>query len=139
MKSAANKSRRLRRSSDFQKIKEDGRLVSLHKCLAASFKGTDTGGVRFGFTVSRKVGGAVTRNRIKRLGRESFLLYFKSHPESPSENIDINLIFRPMPQGFYEELDLQKFFKIFEKTLLGVYQSIRKSRQAIHKLNDPSI
>lgn len=42
--------------------------------VAASSRGDDSTGPRLGLTVSRKVGGAVVRNRVKRRVREWFRL-----------------------------------------------------------------
>jgi ribonuclease P protein component len=64
---------RLTRSSDFQRVRSQGRswsdrlLVLL--CAPNSLEVT-----RFGFSVSRRIGGAVVRNRIRRLMREAVRL-----------------------------------------------------------------
>ncbi len=49
------------------------------------------GGTRLGITVSRKVGGAVTRNRVKRRVREAF----RRHPERLVPNHDLIVIAKP--------------------------------------------
>ena len=60
------KERRLRKSADFAAVRRggvsraDGRLV-----LAARNRG-DSAETRFGFSASRRIGGAVVRNRIRR-------------------------------------------------------------------------
>jgi ribonuclease P protein component len=65
--------RRLRRS-DFKRATGGGvRLVSRH-FLIFIFDRSDAGPTRLGITVTRKVGNAVRRNRIKRLVREWFRL-----------------------------------------------------------------
>lgn len=43
---------------------------------------------RLGITVTKKVGGAVTRNRIKRYVRE----YFRTNKDSVQKKMDINII-----------------------------------------------
>jgi len=49
---------------------------------------------RIGFTASKKVGGAVYRNRCKRILREAVRLVMKTSPELFKDNFDYNLIAR---------------------------------------------
>jgi ribonuclease P protein component len=49
-----------------------GRSHATRELVLYVFPREDEGGTRLGLSVSRKVGGAVQRNRIKRLLREAF-------------------------------------------------------------------
>ena len=64
------KFRRLRKSFDFRRVQGRGRRVQTKNLLVLYRPGAGPNS-RFGLTVSRKVGNAVTRNRVKRWLRES--------------------------------------------------------------------
>jgi ribonuclease P protein component len=70
------KQRRIRSRSDYQRIQEQGsRLQTRHFVIILANRppGTDLApSARLGMVVSRKVGNAVVRNRVKRLIREAF-------------------------------------------------------------------
>lgn len=60
----------LRRAEDFQRLRRDGRAVR-HPALMMSWMPNNLPHNRYGFIVSKQVGNAVIRNRIRRLARES--------------------------------------------------------------------
>ena len=62
---------RLRRRSAFVKLSGEGRKLH-NRYFLVIFAPGETGRCRLGITVTRKVGNAVVRNRIKRLTRELF-------------------------------------------------------------------
>ena len=65
------RSGRLLRHADFERVYKQGRRhFSSHMTVFYLHRG-DQGGWRIGFTVSRALGGAVERNRMKRRLRES--------------------------------------------------------------------
>jgi ribonuclease P protein component len=67
---------RLSRSAEFERVYRQGRSVGNRFLVLYSFPRTSAGepadGTRLGVSVSRKVGGAVDRNKVKRLLREAF-------------------------------------------------------------------
>ena len=64
---------RLSRSADFERVFRHGRSHASRELVLHVFPRADEAGPpRLGLSVSRKVGGAVERNRVKRLLREAF-------------------------------------------------------------------
>jgi ribonuclease P protein component len=64
--------RRLSRSAEFERVYRQGRSVSNRHFVLYSFPNESVDRPRLGLSVSRKVGGAVERNHVKRLLREAF-------------------------------------------------------------------
>lgn len=74
MAGTATRSRRLSRSADFDAVYRRGRSASSRHLVVYAFARDPDATLsepRVGLTVSRKVGGAVERNRVKRLLREA--------------------------------------------------------------------
>ena len=68
----AARSGRLSRSADFERVYRRGRAQGNRHLVLYAFPRGEGDGPRLGVSVSRKLGGAVERNRIKRLLREAF-------------------------------------------------------------------
>ena len=87
------RSDRLLHSRDFKRVSRTGRRIasSSFVILVAASKREGKGPPRLGTTVSRKVGNAVIRNRVKRAVRE----WFRQHRSQLPQSSDIVVIARP--------------------------------------------
>jgi ribonuclease P protein component len=74
------KSLRLRRRTEFLRVQSQGRRVHTPHFLLILLPRPD-GGQKLGITVTKKVGTAVQRNRVRRLVREVFRHHRGSFPE----------------------------------------------------------
>jgi ribonuclease P protein component len=63
---------RLSRSAEFERVYRQGRSTANRHLVLYAFPTSSAERPRLGLSVSRKVGGAVERNRVKRLLREAF-------------------------------------------------------------------
>ncbi|MHB8531531.1 MAG: ribonuclease P protein component [Solirubrobacteraceae bacterium] len=72
MGSAGRVRGRLSRSAEFERVYRHGRSTANRHLVLYSFPNPGAERPRVGLSVSRKVGGAVERNRVKRLLREAF-------------------------------------------------------------------
>lgn len=96
---------RLSRSGDFDRVYRDGRSHSNRFIVLYAFPraAEDAGGdqaddVRLGISVSRKVGGAVERNSVKRALREAFWALSEGLPPRH----DFVLVARPDSAGLVD-------------------------------------
>jgi len=92
---------RLSRSGDFERVYREGQSHSNRYLVLYAFprRGEeDDGETRLGISVSRKVGGAVERNAVKRALREAFW----SLGDSPPRAHDFVLVARPDIAGLLE-------------------------------------
>ena len=91
-----SKSARVRKRREYQRIQSAGRRLSLaHFVLILSAR-EEAGGARLGIAASRKIGGAVVRNRMRRLVREAFRCTRELFPD----DIDVVVIVKSAPPEF---------------------------------------
>jgi ribonuclease P protein component len=81
------KGERLPKPRDFQALIKGGNRTD-SDCFAILYAPNGLGRSRLGITVSKRVGRAVIRNRVKRLVRE----HFRQHKGLFSDSYDVNVI-----------------------------------------------
>ena len=106
-------------SNDFKRLKQRGIKAYPNKWMYLSFLRNNQKQIRFGWTISRKIGSSVIRNRLKRWYRQ----YFRENLQKYSELcIDVNIILRPCGKIFYKKIRYDELIEPLEKGL----QLIRK-------------
>jgi ribonuclease P protein component len=89
---------RLSRSAEFERVYRQGRSTANRHLVLYAFPNATAERPRLGLSVSRKVGGAVERNRVKRVLREAFA---RTEPDlSPGQ--DVVLVARPAARELIE-------------------------------------
>ncbi len=90
---AARRSKRgrLSRSAEFDRVFRQGHSIANRVLVLYAFPRAEEGEPRLGVSVSKRVGGAVERNHVKRLLREAFA----SESSGLPDGVDIVVVARP--------------------------------------------
>lgn len=67
-----NKRQRIKKNEEFQQVFKKGKSVANRQFVIYTYKKDEQPQFRIGLSVSKKIGNAVTRNRIKRYIRQAF-------------------------------------------------------------------
>jgi ribonuclease P protein component len=102
---AARRSKRgrLSRSAEFDRVFRQGRSLANRVLVLYAFPRAEEGDRRLGVSVSRRVGGAVERNLVKRLLREAFERESSGLPDG----IDVVVVARPEARAVAERDGLE--------------------------------
>ncbi|HTN12733.1 MAG TPA: ribonuclease P protein component [Acetobacteraceae bacterium] len=82
---------RLKRRAEFLRVASKGRRAPVHGLVLQALPRDDRGPARLGFTVTKKVGNAVVRNRTRRRLKEAARLLLR---DAPVHGVDLVLIGR---------------------------------------------
>ena len=110
------KADRLLKHSDFLGLTAKGRRCQNNHFIAVFAPGKIER-TRLGITVSRKVGNAVVRNRIKRFTRE----YFRLNRHKNTENWDLNIIAKKKAVNLSSAQAFLSLQNIFDKITRNLY------------------
>ncbi|SCY83686.1 ribonuclease P protein component [Desulfoluna spongiiphila] len=111
---AFTKELRILKRHQFQELYRKGATVH-NRHFVANILENNLQTSRIGITVSKKVGGAVTRNRIKRIVRE----YFRKNGRQFFENRDIQLIAKRTAAQLSNKETFLSLEHIFQKIKAG--------------------
>jgi len=117
VKKSFPKSRRLLRHADFERVYKQGRRhFAVHMTVFYLQRENVPAGLRVGFTVSKVLGGAVQRNRMKRRLREVVRL-------SVQPEVAVDVVINPkrslLAADFGEvQSEVAKAFRVIEKSLV---------------------
>ena len=87
---------RLKRRAEFLRVAAKGRKAPVHGLVLQALSRDDDGPARLGFTVTKKVGNAVIRNRTRRRLKEAARIWLADHPVT---GVDLVLIGRDATRG----------------------------------------
>lgn len=105
---------RLRKNKDFQLVFRKGSSVANRQLVLYVYKNEETKHFRAGISVSKKIGRAVVRNKLKRRLKEIVRLHAQHIPQG----VDLVLIVRPQAvQLTYQEL-AKSFVHLLKKAKL---------------------
>jgi ribonuclease P protein component len=95
---------RLKRRAEFLRVAAKGRRAPVHGLVLQALARDDEAPARLGFTVTKKIGNAVVRNRTRRRLKEAARLHLREHPVV---GVDLVLVGREGTRGrdFAELMD----------------------------------
>jgi ribonuclease P protein component len=118
----------LRSASDFDSLRKNGKYFHPVQWLLVNYIPNEIGEVRCAWTISRNVGNAVVRNRLRRWGREFLRPWLSNRALTRSNRqpcgLDFNLIFKKRDKEFYRELDHAELDQVLRKVVSRFEQLI---------------
>jgi ribonuclease P protein component len=126
-----NRTTRVRKRAEFDRIQKGGARVPTRSFVLIVAARSDRGPARLGITASRKIGGAVTRNRAKRLVRAAFRVHAGLFPPG----IDLVVIVRK-PPGTLKTADVAAEWQAAEKHITRRIREVLDACETLGKAQD---
>lgn len=105
---------------NFQDLREHGYRIQPNSWLVVYWDTNQLSKSRILWNLSRKIGNAVVRNRLKRWCREYIRIQLKD--VLAKQGLDLNVAFRPCSKDFYKDLQRAEI----DKELCRVEKKIRE-------------
>lgn len=125
------KEHRLTDKRDFQRVFHHGQSFANRYLVIYYLKNRNSDTFRVGFSVSKKVGKAVTRNRVKRLLREAF----RQSREQIKDSYDLVVIARPSAAELEYESVVQNVHHLLRN--MDRPDAVKRKPSAQSRLNGP--
>jgi ribonuclease P protein component len=119
------KSARLLRHADFERVYKQGKRHFAGHITVFYLRRTPPNGPRIGFTVSRALGGAVDRNRMKRRLREAVRKHY------PGNDLPVDVVINPKKSLL--KADFSELLSQIERA----FEVIRNSSKAMVVISNP--
>lgn len=74
---------------------------------------------QIGFILSRKVGNAVVRNRVRRWMKEEISVFLKENPEV---KVRFSIFIKPMSVDYYKKMSFPSFKKVLNNGIKFIYK-----------------
>lgn len=101
----------IRKNSEFLDLKDNGQKTWAASWMLISYEKSTNSISSVGISVSKKIGNAVIRNKMKRWVRAEISKYLKLNP-----HLIVNMTFflKPMSSDFYKKMSFDTFLKAFQ-------------------------
>lgn len=101
----------IRKNSEFLDLKNNGQKTWASSWMLLSYEKSNDSISNIGISISKKVGNAVIRNKMKRWVRAEISKFLKS---KPSLILRLTIFIKPMSPDFYKKMSFDTFQKAFD-------------------------